>query len=129
MTIKELGEKYADYCVSMRRYFHQHPELSRQEVETSKRVKEELDKMGLAWRAIADNGVLCDIGGKKPGKCILLRADMDALQVQEETGFEFASYHGNGGRHGSLLSNGLLHTQRRFHILWIRHSVRYNGRF
>ena len=91
MTIKELGEKYTDYCVSMRRYFHQHPELSRQEVETSKRVKEELDKMGLAWRAIADNGVLCDIGGKKPGKCILLRADMDALQVQEETGFEFAS--------------------------------------
>ena len=91
MTIKELGEKYADYCVEMRRHFHRHPEISRHEVETSKRVREELDKMGYTYRIMAENGVVVDVGGKKPGKCILLRADMDALSVQEETGFEYAS--------------------------------------
>ena len=91
MNIKELGEKYADYCVQMRRYFHQHPEISREEVNTGRVVREELTKLGVDFRPIAENGALVTIGGKKPGKTILVRGDMDALTVQEETGLDFAS--------------------------------------
>ena len=46
MDLKALAEKNHDYVVEMRRYFHRHPELSTQEVNTSKKICEELEKMG-----------------------------------------------------------------------------------
>ena len=46
MELKALAEKNHDYVVEMRRYFHRHPELSTQEVNTSKKICEELEKMG-----------------------------------------------------------------------------------
>lgn len=91
MDIKAIAAQYEQYVIEMRRHFHAHPEVSGQEVETSKRVKEELDKMGIAWRPCGGNGVLATIQGAKPGKTILLRGDMDGLAVQEETGAEYAS--------------------------------------
>lgn len=74
-----------DYVIALRRYFHQNPEASGQEINTSKRVCEELKSMGLNPKVIGKigTGVMCDIIGEKPGKTILLRADMDALSVQE----------------------------------------------
>ena len=92
MNIKEVAAKYADYQIEMRRYFHKHPEVSGKEFETSKAVKAELDKMGIPYRDCGmGTGVLATIEGTKPGKTILLRADMDALTVHETTGAEYAS--------------------------------------
>lgn len=92
MNRKEAAAKYGDYLIEMRRWFHAHPEVSGKEYETSKRVKAELDKLGISWRPCGlETGILATIQGAKPGKTILLRGDMDALTVQEETGLPFAS--------------------------------------
>ena len=92
MNIENLGKKYEEYQIEMRRWFHAHPELSCKEYETSKKIKEELDKAGIEWVECGlETGVLATIKGGKPGKTILLRGDMDALAVVEETGAEYAS--------------------------------------
>lgn len=82
--IKNLSQKYKDYSVSLRREFHRHPEPSMEEERTAKRVIEELEKIGLKGRRIAGTGVVCYIEGNDKGKTIGLRADMDALELQEE---------------------------------------------
>ena len=92
MNMQEAKEKYGEYVVSMRRYFHEHPEVSTQEYNTSKVVKEELDKMGVSYVPCGlETGVLATIEGGKPGKTILIRGDMDALSVTEETGLPYES--------------------------------------
>lgn len=92
MSISEIAAKYEDYVIEKRRYFHMNPEVSSQEYNTSKTVKEELDKMGIPWQPCGmETGVLATIQGSKPGKTILLRGDMDALTVQELTGAPYAS--------------------------------------
>lgn len=90
-NIQKLGEKYKDYMVEMRRYFHENPEPSTEEYNTSAKIKEELDKMGIPYVSAAGTGVIGTIQGGKPGKTVALRADMDALQVKECTGLPFAS--------------------------------------
>ena len=76
----------------MRRWFHQHPELSLKEKETSEKIKEELDKMGIPHEDLKPNyGVVATIQGKDSGKVIAARADIDALPVTEDTGLPFAS--------------------------------------
>ena len=81
----QLAMENKDYIVEMRRHFHSHPEVSEHEENTCKRVCEELEKMGLEPKVVCTSGtgVMCDITGKGPGKTIALRADMDALSVQE----------------------------------------------
>ena len=92
MDIQALGAKYHDYLIEMRRWFHANPEVSCEEFNTSARIKEELDKMGIAWRPCGlKTGVMATIEGGKPGKRIMLREDIDALTVNEETGLEYAS--------------------------------------
>lgn len=92
MDIQALGAKYHDYLIEMRRWFHANPEVSCEEFNTSARIKEELDKMGIAWRPCGlKTGVMVTIEGGKPGKRIMLREDIDALTVNEETGLEYAS--------------------------------------
>ena len=91
MQIKELVRENRDYVISLRRHFHQYPELSMEEYETSKKIKEELDKMGIEYRSAANTGIIATIKGDKPGKTIALRADMDALPVEELTDFDFKS--------------------------------------
>lgn len=92
MKIQEVASKYEKYQVEMRRYFHQHPEVSEKEYNTSKVIKEELDKIGVPWVPCGlETGVLATVKGAKPGKTILLRADIDALAVEETTGAEYAS--------------------------------------
>ena len=83
MNIKELAKKYEQYTIDMRREFHMNPELSMQEVKTANRIKEELTKIGVAYESIGDSGVVATIKGKNPGKTIALRADIDALEVNE----------------------------------------------
>ena len=78
-----LAEK--DYIVNERRYFHSHPELGNHEVNTTKHIMAELQKMGvdeiLSWDDIT--GCVGIIHGKYPGKTVALRADIDALPIQE----------------------------------------------
>ena len=82
MNIKELSKKYEQYTINMRREFHMYPELSMKEVRTSNRIKEELTKIGIPFESIG-TGVVATIKGKNEGKTIALRADIDALEVNE----------------------------------------------
>ncbi len=81
----ETAKKYRDYMVSMRRYFHENPELSGQEYHTVETISKELSDMGIEHTVVKDGGVLGFIKGKKDsGKTVLLRADCDALPVTEK---------------------------------------------
>ena len=92
MNIQEIVEQYNDYQVEMRRWFHKYPEIGGKEYETCKKIREELDKAGIPWvHCGMETGTLATIKGDKPGKTILLRGDIDALTVMEETGAEYAS--------------------------------------
>ncbi|MBQ3077360.1 MAG: amidohydrolase, partial [Clostridia bacterium] len=79
----ELALAYKEQTIALRREFHQNPEPSGEEFETCRRVVEELEKLGLSPRVVCGTGVVADIEGPAPGKTIALRADMDALSVQE----------------------------------------------
>ena len=84
MKTKELAEKYEAYVIEHRRDFHAHPELSWKEYRTSGIVRGELDRLGVPYVTVGETGVVASItGGKGAGRTIALRADMDALPVQE----------------------------------------------
>ncbi|MGF6906848.1 M20 family metallopeptidase [Fusobacterium sp. PH5-44] len=91
MKTLDLSKKYFDYVVSMRREFHMYPEPSMEEYNTSKRIKDELEKIGVEYKSIAGTGIIATIKGNNPGKTVALRGDIDALSVIEETGKEYAS--------------------------------------
>lgn len=91
MNILDAALNYADYTKENRHYIHMHPELSFQEENTSRYVRERLTEMGIPFTVSAKYGTVGYIGGKKPGKTVLLRADMDALPMQEENDFDYAS--------------------------------------
>jgi len=81
-----------DEMITMRRDFHRRPEPAFKEVETSKVVAKRLGEYGLEVKTgIAKTGVVGLLRGKREGKTILIRADMDALTVKEQTGLDFAS--------------------------------------
>jgi amidohydrolase len=78
--------------VEWRRWFHQNPELSNREFNTSARIAEILRGMGLEPRTgIAHTGVIAIIEGGKPGPLVAIRTDIDGLPVVEQTGLPFAS--------------------------------------
>jgi len=80
----ELIIKEHDYVVSMRRYFRMFPEISAQEYETQKKIMAELKAIGLEPRPAAGTGVIAEINGSKPGKTVAIRADIDALPLQDK---------------------------------------------
>ena len=83
MKIRELAEKYEDQIIAWRREFHENPEVSGEEIRTSERVCEELKKLNIEVKRIGKTGVLGILEGGKPGKTVALRADMDALSIEE----------------------------------------------
>ena len=90
--IDELAAEAQPQVVEWRRWFHQNPELGNREFRTSARIAEELEKMGLQPQTgIAHTGIVAVIEGGKPGPMVALRADIDALPVEEQTGLPFAS--------------------------------------
>ncbi|MDR1979673.1 MAG: amidohydrolase [Synergistaceae bacterium] len=91
---KELNET----IVTLRRELHAHPELEHDLPFTESVVVRELAKLGLDELKPGlgqGHGVIATLRGKKPGKVLALRADMDALPIREETGLSFASTNGN----------------------------------
>ena len=83
------------YVVALRRHFHRHPELAREEEGTAQRIEQELDAIGVSHRRCAVTGVRAEIEGAKPcegeERCIVLRADIDALPVQQENDVPYKS--------------------------------------
>ncbi len=91
--IKALAEEFESEIIEIRRHLHRYPELSAQEVATRRFIEEKLDGWGIAYTSgYSQNGVVGMIEGRNPAsRCIALRAEMDALPVEEETGLDFAS--------------------------------------
>jgi metal-dependent amidase/aminoacylase/carboxypeptidase family protein len=80
-AVKDL----APAMIDLRRDFHQHPELGFREVRTAGLVARRLGELGYAVRTgLGKTGVTGLLRGGKPGKTVLLRADIDALPIQEE---------------------------------------------
>jgi len=81
-----------DQLIAWRRDFHQHPELAFAEHRSAKIIAEALGEMGLhVQTAVAETGVVGTLKGGQPGPTLLIRFDMDALPIQEETGAVYES--------------------------------------
>jgi len=81
-----------DEVVELRRMFHRSPEISFQETDTSAKLAERLRQLGLEIRTCpTDTGVVAMLDTGRPGKTVMLRADIDALPIQEDSGVDFAS--------------------------------------
>lgn len=92
MNFAQEAEHLFDEMVTTRRDFHRYPELGFQETRTAGIVADRLTDLGLeVQRGVAETGVVGLLEGARPGPTVLLRFDMDALPIQEETGLEFAS--------------------------------------
>ena len=84
----------ADELVAFRRDLHAHPELAFQETRTAGRVAAALARLGIAHRTgVGGTGIVGTIAGGRPGPTLALRADMDALPIEERTGLDYASRH------------------------------------
>ena len=80
------------YLIALRREFHRHPELSLREYRTAQRIEEELDRFGIPHTRIGETGVLGVLRGAGSGNGVVaLRADIDALPIQEARSPEYAS--------------------------------------
>lgn len=98
--IKQLAATYYTSVVENRRHIHAHPELSFQEHNTAQFICDQLKKYGIPFQQhIAQTGIVAYIEGVNPSKKIIaLRADMDALPIQEENDISYKSKH-NGIMH------------------------------
>ena len=97
--IRQRANTIADTVIQYRRHLHSHPELSFHEYETSSFIKARLDEMGIAWKSMAETGIVALIKGEQPSDCVIaLRADMDALPITEANNVSYASKN-NGVMH------------------------------
>lgn len=90
--VKQSAQQVKPKTIQLRHQIHQHPELGNMEFQTSKLVQSELKSYGIEVKTgYAKTGVVGILKGAKPGPVMALRADMDALPMQEQTGLPFAS--------------------------------------
>ena len=91
-AIRVATERIEPGLIEVRRDIHAHPELGFEEVRTAGVVARELTRLGIPHRTgIGKTGVVALIEGGRPGKVLAIRADMDALPIEERTGLPFAS--------------------------------------
>ena len=89
--LSNAAERLQPWLTELRRDFHRHPETGFELPRTLERVRRELEAMGYEPYPCGKAGLVALAGGKHPGKTILLRADMDALPICEESGVDYAS--------------------------------------
>lgn len=89
-------EQLTETLISIRRNLHEHPELSYEEFETTKAIKNWLEEKNITIiNSSLETGVIAEISGNNSGPLIAIRADIDALPIQEETNLPYASkFHG-----------------------------------
>lgn len=92
LDIKREAKAVADDVIRLRRHFHMYPEVGMKEYETSAKIKEELNRFGISCKECGETGVIAEIG--HGDKMIALRADIDALNIQEKSGVSYASKNG-----------------------------------
>ncbi len=91
-SVDALAPEIDARVLEWRRYFHQHPELSNREFNTAKVISKALEDMDMeVWTGIAHTGVVGILKGGKPGPVIAIRADIDALPVEEVNDLPFRS--------------------------------------
>ena len=92
IDLKQEALKEQEYLTALRREFHQHPELGLHEFRTAGRIEEELDRFGISHTRIGETGVLGTLKSEKGvGSIVALRADIDALPIQETHKTEYSS--------------------------------------
>jgi len=90
--IHESIDSLYSEMVDIRRYLHQHPELSFKEYKTAQYIADFYEKLGIPYETnIGGNGVIATLEGGKPGKTVALRADFDALPIQDEKDVPYKS--------------------------------------
>lgn len=90
--VKTLAQTYKQEFIEVRRHLHAHPELSYEEYETSEFIQGKLREFGIPFQVMAKTGVVGIIEGKNPSSAVVaLRADIDALPIQEENDVSYAS--------------------------------------
>lgn len=90
--LQEAIARITPSLIEMRRDFHRYPELGFQEVRTSSRLAEFLEGLGLeVTRGVAQTGVVASLMGSRPGKTVLVRADIDVLPIHEDSGMAYSS--------------------------------------
>jgi amidohydrolase len=124
-AIRHLSHSNLNDTITLMEHLHQNPELSFQEFSTAKRIEQELDSIGIPFHSgIGGTGIIGIIEGDESGPTLGIRAELDALPIQEETGLKYASstpnvMHACG--HDVHMAN-LVTTAR---ILWqLRHLVK-----
>ena len=92
MDFAQRAAQLSEAIISHRHWLHQHAELSLQEHETTAYLAGQLRKLGIPVQTFEDYpGCIATIQGGKPGKTVMLRADIDALPIQENSGVDFQS--------------------------------------
>ena len=85
-------QELADFLRQFRQERHRFPELSNEEFETTAKIKSELEKHHITILDLPlKTGLVAEIKGTKPGKTVMLRSDIDALPILEESGVPFSS--------------------------------------
>jgi amidohydrolase len=128
--IKQLVDEIKEEVIAWRRYLHANPELSFHEEKTAQFVYETLQSFGnLQLFRPTKTSVMARLIGDKPGKVVAIRADMDALPIQEENTFDFASKNpgvmhacGHDGHTAMLLGTAKILSQ-------LRHQIKGEVRF
>ena len=92
MDFKKMALAVQDEVAAFRHDLHEYPESSLKEFRTTDQIAKEMDKLGIPYQRFDPTGLVATIKGGKPGdKTIMLRADIDALEIQEKTDLPFAS--------------------------------------
>jgi len=90
-TIKDMTSRIQPWLVEMQRDFHMYPELGKKEYRTQGKICGYLEDMGIQYHKIAGTGVVGLIEGKSSGRVVALRADIDALPMQEKNNVPYKS--------------------------------------
>ncbi|HEY4543173.1 MAG TPA: M20 family metallopeptidase [Tissierellaceae bacterium] len=104
----ERSKDIQEEIIEIRRHLHENPEVGMNLPNTKKYVLEELKKMGINGEVIGTSGITATIGNPDKGPVILLRGDMDALPMKENSGLEFASKNENAHTCGHDMHTAML---------------------